>query len=72
MWNSLKNLKINSKFLVGVCKKPRNQKNRFKLTNPLQKFRFGFSFHFIKTKNFSFSFGVPHKYTETEPKYIKY
>ena len=25
-----------------VCKKPKNRKNRFKLTEPMQKFRYGF------------------------------
>ena len=53
---------------IGVCKKPRNWKNRFKPTELVQKFRFGFGFGFgfiiWKTKNFGSVFGCRFEWTE--------
>ena len=49
---------------IGVCKKPRNWKNRFKPTELVQKFRFGFGFIIWKTENFGSVFGCRFEWTE--------
>ena len=42
---------------VGVCKKPRNQKNRFKPIETEPKFRFDrFQFYYVKNQKIRFGF----------------
>ena len=52
---------------LGVCKKPKNWKNRMKPTEPCLKFRFGFDFHFSQTE-VSISISIPGMYAPNRPK----